>query len=1001
MSKNLSNHIAIAHAMKFSILNPAENLRRSALILELTTRERPFRKNELKKFMAQDFSRSGIDAGAPSVYFDTGKIEYKNAFEKIGYGATIVAGAAAILNPVGIVAIGSSALAIAAGGYVLTMNDDDKIIKAVSDHILSVSSMMWENPDSKKVMTAEVLEILKDEYHLDFKATLEDHKKEMSPAWQEQMEIYENLLEKTKDELEVDMSKKIAGAMNETVSKVLDAINDDQLDMEKRRVAAQRATGELQGKVFLGKFLAKEILGDKAGEVVGGIADAAVQVNSIFDSLLAVNPALGPFGAAAGLLSVGMNLSDLFGKKGLTENQIIMNAIGNVQESIRSLHEDMEKWFGVVIDNQKEMMITIEKRFDKLKDKLETNHAEVMKGLKELMSEVQVARSDSRDIALENKEGEFLDYVEKLKAEFRALPKNPDYNTVRDSIICFYRNATQTSKGLIYTDLPRTGKYDWNPDKIAIKLENISSPDLCVGLLPAIMIRLTNEGYKKGEINNPILLGQSAVALVAAYEMFPKYIRMFEDLKKKESYIGKIRTEIENTKESLLEVTSQNSALEIFKAYKEMLIQKLDECIEQACVEILPSGREIIIQGVGPLNAITHKEVPELTKNNVAYARDIPANSVLLNDNIYTGPGNDDFAHLVLGGTGVANFGNCRTFEWTGLDQQNPERAYTDSDNLLKTGERFGVISTERTERLEDKDNYFVPGRVPEECGVPSSPHGYFHVPECYLVKTFTVINITFLSEEKGQPVVNGSGERQGWITADLEESSIAYGYSNNKIDMNKTAGRVSLPEPFPLGKTQNISYLSHGLSYNFNDKLVSNSAELLDYLEGKLNELHKFRGDILDKTQRLLKGEGVKVSSILDKDIKATYLSLRYLAGLSVYVKTGDLEVGTAVARSSFKFNKEDSSILLPTIEDIATLVAKVTGSKYLQDAEKGNSTDDLKTYLHKEVGGLIEKAMNDFIAAYFPKEMDGKMRLQELNVPIMMLNAAELNIKKLGRAR
>jgi hypothetical protein len=292
-------------------------------------------------------------------------------------------------------------------------------------------------------------------------------------------------------------------------------------------------------------------------------------------------------------------------------------------------------------------------------------------------------------------------------------------------------------------------------------------------------------------------------------------------------------------------------------------------------------------------------------------------------------------------------------------------------EDLFRLAEKAGILKVEQGEK---KTRHYSLDTYP----------GYPHInTRLEADETFTPHKIRFLQESGGTPVVLGDGSETGWIVSKL--SNIKRTCSSN--------GHQFIEQDIE------IEYLSKGLIRSdmppFSDYIIPNrwgpgdaALSFSDCILGKVNQLFNLRQQILDKAGNAFINHGQI------REWEAVAHSLKYLAGLNTYVKTGDLDLGTMVVNDTYRYTDSGGIQLPATRQDLQQFINIVCSKEYLYNEtnirKRGDAKPEIKEYIRNELQLLLQ----EFIDTLFPPELT-ILKLPELSIPALMLDTAERRLK------
>ncbi len=895
----------------------------------------------------------------------------------LGLMGTVLSGISGIpkLPPLAVTTMSAAGTAFSVKS---ALGPDEKTLEATNNYALGIAKAIWSDPSAKTIINDEVKSVMREVFGIDFDASSKDQKKYLPKSLQAYLDIYQKHTDAAIKQSEDQIVKSIGAEVNKAIGAVLENAKKEAEKKEQELKDKEYTENEIKGGIYLAGVLANTILGEKAGKIVIGLGSAAMETSSLVGKILAGT--MGPLGAIAGFVGIISMLASLF-SSGPSAEEIILDAIKKLGESINSMREEMRSWFGVVVENQQRIMEGINMI---IKQNI-NNHIQLMQELNKVTDNInlliQQAAEGRRAVDRKQFDKSLIDLqTEMNKEDIVWKGDRPNKDNIRDSINVFYQYGNEITKYADFTGLPMDRRLEWNPVQIVSRLENLDSVDHFVGLLPMMVNFLTTQTISP--INNPKELANAVGALAIAYGAFPEYALVFElkDL----HYIQDFRENISNTKESLIIALDKKVILKL----KEMYEQELDKLISDALdfgvrtaqksfqknLNDLKLTKVINPLAVGPLNLIERKdksliddpkegnEVPDFSIMRSDFRKDVdkPTSYKVLSDH------RQDTAYL----RGL--FFEC---EWSGIDQNDQDIKVKDVRELMNLAEKCGIIKQETNQGQKTINiNYqdYPPGG-PIKVNTSAD----------YL-DNYTITKVSFKQDEGD--LILGDAKDWGWKFSELKQ--VAFRLDDEILPV------TDADKNFPVdGTTKHIQYFSEqSTDADKPDNQRTMSFTFIDRLEDHLRLFCNYRKIIIEQSSQFFLEPGV------NKLIEALGACLRYLAGLTEYVVSGDIDLGTAIANGSVT-NKSASNrgFDLVTHAFLSKLIMRVTSKEYLYDANylstRANSGQDLTTYVKKEIVTTVKAALNDYIDTLFTREV--KLNLSELDFAELMLNAAEENLK------
>ena len=748
------------------------------------------------------------------------------------------------------------------------------------------------------------------------------------------------------------------------VGKVIVEMKIQQQDAQKRQIKKQYDEGEIRGGVYLVGVIAEHFMSPQGARIVNTIANSAVQVNMMITALSA--GALGPVGMSAGCVSIALNLLGLFGSKGPSANQMIIEAVGKVQDSIFSLHKEMRELFGTVIENQRKMMDRIESQFELLK----TKQDQALQQLEEIRYDLKLLIDENR---VRSRAMQTADLDKKIQSLNTQINKkiNGDNNIERGKIEELIEEchlyAIKTTKYDDFTGLPNPDEamLQWDPKKIITIFKSGDLIDHFVGIIPLILNRfapeITASVTNNKVINNPRGLARATMALSVAYVMFPEVAKTYEG--RKLQYIADIKLLIFNTKNLLLISTNEKVIQKLKGAYIDLLKKIIEDSLNNAENAVLANNHlsdksEINILALSP-NTTFSSEYKDYAPTVTSY---FPDNTILEKD-IF----NRDFGPGVDGGPRPL-VGRYRSISWNRADASP-----INTEEFLNYLAEFNIIKIEPGEPYE---HYLSMGTLVVILE-PGAPYGPLSISQSF--KEISVPSKIIVNHLSSEATVLGDGIRSGWINSKLIEQD---------------------------SQEKNIAYISNDLLSN---ELVGGSSWIfLNKMMDEVNLLIKCRKELIENTNTLINDDANK----LTLEFEATSICLKYLAGINIYLKTGDLELGTAVAKDKVAgintyvtqngdgnvVRNNDTSFPLSNRSDITQLILNITDIDFMKKSDYFKSAEarrvKLKDYVKTVIIDSAGKIFDEYVLAYFSQDSIS-YNLPELTMSEIMLSSAEKSIR------
>ena len=855
---------------------------------------------------------------------------------------------------------------------------DETVTKAIQDANLAIAQQLWNDPASKRVMTTEIKGLMRDVYGIDFSASLQEHKANLS----QQLQDYVDMAIQTSVSDQDQLASKIGANINASLTTAVDGIINYMQDAKNKEVALrtkeQYNKSELQGGIYLASLVSDKLLGQEAGKVVETVANAAVGVMNIMSSVSMC--AMGPIGAAAGCVNIAMSLISMFSSSGPSPQQIMYEAIGQVQKSIRSLHQDMATWFGIVVDNQKKMLEDIDNQFELLRQQNAQNYAQILENLKEINQALLINideqregfRNEDRKTFNSSIESLYTSIINKRKETTSLIKQN-----VEAAIEAFFVYGTQVSsyEDFIGVSTQDISSIQWLPDHLASKFSTIDRIDYFIGTLPIITYHFT--GKKITTPNNLEVLGRAASAIAVAYSEFPQIAKKSFEVQNRH-YLDSINNGIETSLSSISTALNQETIQAVKNEYFRLINLILDDAIKSAydkSIEATKMGRTASVGHISKISAIAPLDNVSLVQNQ-PYVADLaksgmssvcfPNQSGYFEKYVPRGP--RYYVSIYVNAWPSTNMDNF-TFmikQFKGTDPSNTEKL-VDFDDLFVAAEKAYILTLEpgaTNVRHFSVDTY------------PGFPNINVHVDAD---EYFTPHKIIFPQEDNQ---ILGDGVNTGWLKSTLKNIVIT---CQNGRQMPQSDLDVQLLSRNLIvdGQAPFTDFIGRGPREPHTPDL-SFPALIVD----RMNLYCNVRKGIIDNSGSFIRSH----PSI--NEFEAVASCLKYLAGLNTYVKTGDITIGTSLAKSSYSVTDSTLISIPANRQDFQSFINIVTSKNYIYKSnnvsKRGSSNPEIKEYIKNE----IESALNQYVDAYLPSTMD-KIRLPEVEVPRLMLTAAKQFIK------
>lgn len=865
-----------------------------------------------------------------------------------------------------------AALPLAIGGlgaYSLSYAfPDSQTEKLVSDLYLNIETRVWGSPKAMNTVEEATKKTMVDLYGMDPFGSLEDLIKKMPEKVASMVEVYidnaANGIVQNQQEMADEIVDKLSGSINQSTTAIISYMENEKSDERKR----QRENSDIQGAIYMANLLAS-FVSPEAGKVINTLTSSGLQISNILTGI--AGGTMGPIGAVAGFSNIAMSFAGLFGSSKPTADQMIMKALGGIQESLNELRKDMSILFGKVFENQQKMMEQMDKQFELLRTEGRNQHKEVIKNLEKINSLIEISLDEGRKGRREIKNEAFEKKLEMLELEVGIKLNSsgtPKINVLIDAIIDFHAHGINESADFSFTGLPNSGeeKIDMNDYKTIItKFETIDSVDHYLGYVLAIIERYTGEVINK-RINNPRELGRAISAMSIAYSVFPEAVKQggFEN-PPYNNYIKDFKNAIIDTQDILAKAISKETIDIIKTRYLNIISSFVDNIVDDAySVTInnfktknkIEGNDDIKIFAYGPLNEISldQKNLGNRTGNIVR----IDDHSVL----IAAGDPNHTIIFNIdsrFDANSYPNWGNFFIPIILGIDPENAKLETNKPSDLFEFAQKFEV--------LRPSGNVDI---------VLSRPFSYIQTTDDGN-KTFSFREDLKIKQfyywEPGKEKTMPMGEYFAWADVRLNDLS--------------------------TGNVSDIETSVYSDSYNFLDKLR----------EG-VNKLYELRANMIKNTEDKF--------SKFDEDSEFRVLthSLRYLAGVNTYIRSGDLHLATHIARKDLKalekhiikekkesdpnspilgkneFVEKEVQFISPpfSVKYVTDLVKYVTAT-YMQNVKKEKAGNpDIKEYLKTQLIEVIKTAMDDYIETHFSEKFT-EFNLPELSIPVAMLASVE----------
>lgn len=889
----------------------------------------------------------------------------------------LVLGAVAALPVSATATVVLSAAGLVAGWRALEAPDPEIAI-AIHNANLTIAENIWRDPRSREIINDEIKNLLRDSFGIDFDANFAQHREQLSPALQN----YLDAAFETNAASQEELAQRIVVELNQSFGVAVDGLLRHMDEVRVARENGQRIEqynqSEIQGAVYLATLLADKLLGPESGKLVGAFCNSAITICNIMSSVS--NLTMGPIGAVAGITNVAMGLAGLFSSQPSAE-QVIFEAIGQVQKSVRAMHQDMAKWFGIVVDNQQKILERIDQQFDLLRIENGRNHERVMETLGELRQQQDIIIDEIRMGFRNGENGKLEAAAETLETEiYKKNEPGGSFNRqrVEEAIETAYLYGTRAAPFQHFTLLPPPGAVAlrWRAEEITTRMANVDQVDYFIGYLPLFVQKFA--GQQLDAPTNPRALGKAIAVISIAYSEFPQIAATsFEQGNR--SYLSDLKKLIGTTNKSLLAAVGKNVIDAIKTRYLELANQILSDCLDRAYRDVLTEAnihRDLIIGALAPIQPadkviIGHPIVGSLGRSsmNVACASPNNANHVAFLTNYLP---RDKRYYVTIRDAITPQAGPTYLFrirKFKGIDPLDAQRVM-EFEDLFALAETAGILKVEKGEkktRQYSLDTY------------PGYPNINVRLEA---EETFIPHKITFLQEAGNTQVILGDGIETGWIISR---------FSN--VRRTCSANGRQFPE-----QDIEVEYLSKGLIRAdmppFSDYFIplpwsqgDAALSFSDCILGKLNELFLLRQQLLDKASNALINHGQI------REWEAVAHSLKYMAGLNTYVKSGDLDLGTMVVNDTYRYSDNNGVQMPATRKDLQQFINIVCSKEYLYNENKvkkrGNARPEIREYVKNELKLLLE----EFVRTFFPPELT-KLKLPELSIPALMLETAEMRL-------
>jgi len=895
----------------------------------------------------------------------------KDNTNRVGAGMALGAGAMALYPPI---AIQMGVVALVGNGisFGSSFIKDDASKSLLNDRVIDIAKAIWNDPNASHIMTNGVKDVLRKSYGIDFGASLNEHKKYLPTDQQKYIDFYLQNKGLTPEQLkareEANM-RLLVDNVNFAFDNGIKEIKGYIEKKEKNKADREYIEREIQGGVYLATFLADKFIGGDAGRIVSTLASSAAQTYA----LIATLGSTGPIGIAAAAVVIVMNLAGLFGKQ-VSADQVILDAIKKVHQSIIDMHKEMRESFGIVIKNQEEMMKRIDAQFALLSEKQDKAILEIKSVREALEIDINEARNRAREQSTNEISAVLLSFQTELSKQ--RLGKKIDDSVIYRGIekIEFY--GTKLSKNGDFTR-SSSAVPGWDAMKIKSVLSTTDWIDCFIGFLPVIVEKFAPSS-KMTIPHNPLALGKGAYALASVYVMFPEYAKIFEN-GGSQHFSKDLLDAINNTRNAIKISTSTETLNQFKKNYLRVVSKTIDSAFDIADLAArknnnIDGKRKISPAAAGPLNLV---EMVDASANSIGdyfnnyndYVCSLPYRPIR------------DGRFVTHNGTEPLWFEpqyvSPKKILWKGLDKENSAKTVNTAEYLTALS-KFNVIRIQKGNEKKDKISYRWK-LMPSRDG---------HIGTGYLTSTeqYSVSKITLLQEKTPNPVL-GDGITNGWVESKWTDTKIS-------VDENKYDPQPDMDSP----KFRTIS------SDLLDSEYVGGSVMIfLEKLKDTANIVYNIRKDIILNIPRYIED----TASQLGVELESAALSLKYLAGISAYAQSGS--VGTAtevfygkVAGVNYFKKEENGEIdtkkavppLISTREELADIIRKVTNPDYIYHpdhlAKRADSRRELREFIKTETLVIVSQAFDEYRYSYFSERLQA-FNLPELTIPEQMLRTAQ----------
>lgn len=872
-----------------------------------------------------------------------------------------------------------------------SLMQDKSSRQIIGDGSLASAQLLWTDPAAKKIMTNEVKGVLREAFGVDFGAPISEHRKHLPEEMKNYIDVYLDSKGLSPEQIQAREEatiKSITTSMNNSldaaVGKIISDMKAQQQEAQTLQIKKQYYDGEIRGGVYLVGILAEHFMSPKGAKVVNAIANSAVQMDMMITALSM--GALGPVGMAAGCVLIALNLLGVFGSSGPSAEQLIMEAVGKVQESIYALHKEMRELFGIVIENQQKMMQRIDSQFELLK----TKQDDALRQLQEIRDELKMIMNQNRVRGRNEQTAELDRKIQSMNTQINKKLNGAaviEENKIEELIEECHVYAIKTSKYDDFTSLPNPDEaiLQWDAANIINILKTADLVDHFVGMIPLILKRYAPQ-QNIGVINNPKALGRAAMAMSVAYCSFPKTAKTYE--KNRLHFIKDISQLITETKKSLFTAVNAETIKSFKTSYLSIVSKILDESLkageEATCRNnnFKPENGLFLLVN-GPIGEIsfTAVEAAADVKNKSSFSdHSIMEKDVLSRDNTVRQTMNVPHPDF---------YPTLKNITWQGIDNKDPDRLFT-------TDEVFALLGKLNIITIEQGVAYLQPIVIKSRDGINEGPYAGAYNYD-YSAQENSVANKITFNRVNGDIIIIGDAIKSGWI--------------QSKISKEKFV--LDIPLPLPEDQKHGESVGEKNIEYISNDQLTNSfvngsSVNFLTKLKDEVNNLLKLKSQLIDNTNKIILDD----KNVLSLEFEAASVCLKYLAGMSIYIRTGNAELATSVSKdqivgiNAFMEQTADGNIavqqnantLLSNRRDIAALISKITSSDYLKNSAYLKSVGDtnitLKEYIKKEVIIAADKMIDEYTSYYFSGKSD-RFSLPELTIAQVMLAAAEKSVK------